>query len=183
MIPRSRLLTLIAVRVVASTLLLGWAVLIQLSRPGTFPVDPFFFLIGLTYGLSVVYLVMLRYVERHPWVVDVQIWLDAILVSAFILVTGGVRSDFPSLYLLPIIAASLVRARRGALQVAALSACGYASIVASQYVSVQDFPAWVARDPELPAVRFAQYVLATNVGGFFAVAMLAGSLADRLRTT
>ena len=47
-----------------------------------------------------------------------QIWLDAVLVSAFILVTGGIRSDFPSLYLLPIIAASLVRARRGALQVA-----------------------------------------------------------------
>jgi two-component system sensor histidine kinase PilS (NtrC family) len=67
--------------------------------------------------------------------------------------------------------------------VAALSACGYASIVASQYVSVQDVPAWVARDPELPAVRFAQYVLATNDGGLLAVALLAGSLADRLRTT
>ena len=174
---------LVAGRLVISTALLGSATLLQFTAPGVFPVDPFFFLIGLTYGLSVAYLVMLRYVERHPWVVDVQIWLDAILVSAFILVTGGVRSDFPSLYLLPIIAASLVRARRGALQVAALSACGYASIVASQYVSVQDFPAWVARDPELPAVRFAQYVLATNVGGFFAVALLAGSLAERLRTT
>jgi two-component system sensor histidine kinase PilS (NtrC family) len=174
---------LVAGRLVISTALLGSATLLQFTAPGVFPVDPFFFLIGLTYGLSVAYLVMLRYVGRHPWVVDVQIWLDAILVSAFILVTGGVRSDFPSLYLLPIIAASLVRARRGALQVAALSACGYASIVASQYVSVQDFPAWVARDPELPAVRFAQYVLATNVGGFFAVALLAGSLADRLRTT
>ena len=180
---RARVSWLVAGRLVISTALLGSATLLQFTAPGTFPVDPFFFLIGLTYGLSVVYLVMLRYVERHPWVVDVQIWLDAILVSAFILVTGGVRSDFPSLYLLPIIAASLVRARRGALQVAALSACGYASIVASQYVSVQDFPAWVARDPQLPAVRFAQYVLATNVGGFLAVAMLAGSLAERLRAT
>ena len=45
-----------------------------------------------------------------------------VLVSAFILVTGGIRSDFSSLYLLPIIAASTIRARRGALQVAALSA-------------------------------------------------------------
>src|SRR5688572_11618595 len=182
-IVRARVSWLVAGRLVISTALLGSATLLQFTAPGIFPVDPFFFLIGLTYGLSVAYLVMLRYVGRHPWVVDVQIWLDAVLVSAFILVTGGIRSDFPSLYLLPIIAASLIRARRGALQVAALSACGYASIVASQYVSVHDFPAWVARDPELPAVRFAQYVLATNVGGFFGVALLAGSLADRLRTT
>src|SRR5436190_2371046 len=165
---RARVPRLVAGRLVISTALLGSATLLQFTAPGVFPVDPFFFLIGLTYGLSVVYLVTLRYVERHPWVVDMQIWLDAILVTAFILVTGGIRSDFPSLYLLPIIAASLVRARRGALQVAALSACGYASIVASQYFNIEDFPSWAA-SPELPAVRFAQYVLATTVGGFFAV--------------
>jgi two-component system sensor histidine kinase PilS (NtrC family) len=182
-IVRARVSWLVAGRVIISTALLGSATLLQFTAPGIFPVDPFFFLIGLTYGLSVAYLVMLRYVGRHPWVVDVQIWLDAILVSAFILVTGGIRSDFPSLYVLPIIAASLVRARRGALQVAALSACGYVSIVASQYVSVQDFPQWIARDPSLPAVRFAQYVLVTNVSGFFGVALLAGSLADRLQST
>src|SRR4029078_6778170 len=56
MTTRSTLLTLIAGRGVASTLLLGSALLIQLSRPGAFPVDPFFFLIGSTYGLSVFYL-------------------------------------------------------------------------------------------------------------------------------
>src|SRR4029078_9265123 len=86
---RPRLLTLIAVRVVVSTFLLGWAVLIQLSRPGSFPVDPFFFLIGLTYGLSVFYLATLRYAEKHGWLVDLQFGADAIVVSAFIHVTGG----------------------------------------------------------------------------------------------
>ncbi len=50
---RSRLSTLIAARVVIGTLLLGSAILIQISRPGAFPVDPFFALIGLTYALSV----------------------------------------------------------------------------------------------------------------------------------
>ncbi len=119
---RSRLPTLIAVRVVVSTLLLGSAMLIQISRPGSFPVDPFFFLIGLTYALSVVYLATLRFVDRHPWLLDVQLGADALLVSAFIHVTGGITSYFSSLYLLPIIAASTIRFRRGALQVAALSA-------------------------------------------------------------
>src|SRR5688572_21216705 len=129
----SRLPALIAVRVVVVTLLLGWATLIQLSRPGAFPIDPFFFLIGVTYGLSVVYIATLRFVDRHPWMVDIQLGADAILVSAFIYVTGGITSYFSSLYVLPIIAASTVRYRRGALQVATLSAVLYLSIVAGQF--------------------------------------------------
>src|SRR6478609_1967800 len=131
---RARLSKLIAVRVVVSTLLLGSAILIQLNRPGVLPVDPFFFLIGLTYGLSVVYLVSLRYVGRHPWLADLQFAADAILVSAFILVTGGITSLFSTLYVLPIIAASTVRFRRGAIQVAALSAILYLALVTLQYL-------------------------------------------------
>jgi len=179
---RARVLWLVAGRLIISTTLLGSATLLQFTVPGVFPVDPFFFLIGLTYGLSVVYLSMLKYVERHPWLVNAQLWIDVLLVSAFILVTGGIRSDFSSLYLLPIIAATIIRSRSGGLQVAALSACGYFAIVASQYVSVEQFPLWVAREPDLPAVRFAQYVAATNVCGFVGVALLAGSLAEGLRS-
>ena len=162
--------------------LLGSATLLQFTVPGVFPVNPFFFLIGLTYGLSVVYLSTLKYVERYPWLVNAQLWIDVVLVSAFILVTGGIRSDFSSLYLLPIIAATIIRSRSGGLQVAALSACGYFAIVASQYVSMEQFPLWVAREPDLPAARFAQYVAATNVCGFVGVALLAGSLAEGLRS-
>src|SRR5205823_8734299 len=159
---RARLSTLIAVRVVVSTLLLGSAILVQISRPGSFPIDPFFFLIGLTYALSVVYLASLRYVERFPWIADAQLGIDAILVSAFIHVTGGITSYFSSLYLLPIMAASTVRFRRGALQVAALSAILYLALVSAQYFEPNAFfPAsWQALGPsELPTTRFAQYTV------------------------
>jgi len=179
---RARVLWLVAGRLIISTTLLGSATLLQFTVPGVFPVNPFFFLIGLTYGLSVVYLSTLKYVERYPWLVNAQLWIDVVLVSAFILVTGGISSDFSSLYLLPIIAATIIRSRSGGLQVAALSACGYFAIVASQYVSVEQFPLWVAREPGLPAVRFAQWVAATNVCGFVGVALLAGSLAEGLRS-
>src|SRR5688500_11477228 len=118
---RRRLSTLIAVRVVVSTLLLGSAIVVQLNLPGTLPLDPFFYLIGLTYALSVVYLATLRYAVAHLWLVDLQLGLDALLVSAFIYVTGGITSYFSSLYLLAVIAASTIRFRRGALQVAWLS--------------------------------------------------------------
>ena len=181
---RSRLSTLIAARVVIGTLLLGSAIVIQISRPGAFPVDPFFTLIGLTYALSVVYLATLRFAERHPWLVDLQFGVDAMLVSAFIHVTGGIASNFSSLYVLPVIAASMIRSRRVAMQVASLSAMLYLALVLVQYVDV-GLPALAKRFTpvvELPTLGVARYTVAINLGGFFAVALLAGSLAESLRS-
>jgi two-component system sensor histidine kinase PilS (NtrC family) len=181
---RSRLSTLIAARVVIGTLLLGSAILIQISRPGAFPVDPFFALIGLTYALSVFYLITLRFADRHAWLVDLQFGADAMLVSAFIHVTGGIASNFSSLYLLPIIATSMIRSRRVALQVAGLSAMLYLALVLVQYVDV-GLPPLVRRFTpvvELPTLGVARYTVAINLGGFFAVALLAGSLAEGLRS-
>ena len=181
---RARLSALIAIRLVVGTLLLGSAILIELNRPGEFQIDPFFFLIGVTYLLSIVYLATLRLAERHPWLVDLQLAADAILVSAFIHVTGGITSYFSSLYLLPIIAASTVRFRRGALQVAALSAVLYLLLVSVQYGTPAIVPAgWLVTSPSaLPSVRFAQYTVAINLFGFVAVGMLSGSLAEGLRS-
>ncbi len=182
---RPRLLTLIAVRVVVSTFLLGWAVLIQLSRPGSFPVDPFFFLIGLTYGLSVFYLATLRYAEKHGWLVDLQFGADALLVAAFIHLTGGITSYFSSLYVLPIIAASSVRLGRTAIQVATLSAVLYLALVTAQYVPHDYLPELllkVAPAAELPSLRFAQYTVFINLFGFLAVAWLSRSLSESLRS-
>jgi len=182
---RPRLLTLIAVRVVVSTFLLGWAVLIQLSRPGSFPVDPFFFLIGLTYGLSVFYLATLRYAEKHGWLVDLQFGADALLVAAFVHLTGGITSYFSSLYVLPIIAASSVRFGRTAIQVATLSAVLYLALVTAQYVPHDYLPELllkVAPVAELPSLRFAQYTVFINLFGFLAVAWLSRSLSESLRS-
>jgi two-component system sensor histidine kinase PilS (NtrC family) len=179
---RSRLSTIIAARVVLVTLLMGTAILIQVNRPGAFPVDPFFALIGLTYAMSVFYLATLRFVERHLWLIDLQFGVDALLVSAFIHVTGGIASNYSSLYLLPIIAASMIRYRRVAMQVASLSAALYLALVTVQYVDVLPLARRFSPEVELPTLRVAQYTVAINLGGFLAVAMLAGSLADSLRS-
>jgi two-component system, NtrC family, sensor histidine kinase PilS len=181
---RSRVSPFVAGRVVISTIILGTATWVQMATPGAFPVNPFYFLIGLTYGLSVIYLVTLRFVDDNPWLVDLQLTVDAALVSAFVIVTGGIQSDFSSLYLLPILAASTLRQRRGALQVASVSAVFYLGIVMNQYTTLETFPQWsVTPDSDLPAPRFGQYVAATNLFGFLAVGALAGALAERLRST
>src|SRR5471030_1093896 len=103
---RRHVVWLIASRAVISTILLGSAIFVQVTAPGSFAVDPLFFLIGLTYALTIGYALALRFVERHRWIVNVQLAGDALLASSFIYFTGGVTSYFTSLYVLPIIAAS-----------------------------------------------------------------------------
>src|SRR5215510_5419298 len=110
---RRKLLWLIGGRATVITVLLGSAILIQLRSPGSFPIDPFFFLIGLVYGLTVVYSLLLNQTLRRPWIADAQLASDAVIVSALVYLTGGVTSYFSTLYTLPIIAASTVRSWRG----------------------------------------------------------------------
>ena len=107
-----------------------------------------------------------------------------LLVSACVVVTGGISSLFTSLYVLPIVAASMVQFRRGALQVAALGSALYGAVVIAQYARITDKigPALgLALETPLPAGQVAFYTVALNVGGLFAVAFLAGSLAERVR--
>jgi len=178
---RRKLLWLIAGRAGVVTLLLGSAILIQLKSPGAFPIDPFFGLIGLTYGLSVVWTLTLRFVDRHPWLIDVQVASDALIVSAIVHVTGGVTSYFASLYTLPIIAASTVQSWRGGLMVSALSSLMYTGLVVAQYAAPGLLP--LDSPDALPQQRVAVFTVGLNVFGFMAVASLTGFLAEGLRRT
>jgi len=176
---------LIAIRAIISTVLLGSAIFMQLKAPGSFPVNPFFFLIGLTYALTISYALALRFVERFRWLVDLQLGGDALIVSAFIYFTGGVTSYFTSLYVLPVIAASMVQFRRGALLVATLSTILYGGLVLAQYLAASGLlsdPWLAAPSLALPSPSVARYTVALNVFGFFAVALLGGSLANSLRS-
>jgi two-component system, NtrC family, sensor histidine kinase PilS len=178
---RRKLLWLIGGRAAAITVLLGSAILVQYRALGTFPITPFFGLIGLTYALTIVWTLTLRFVDRHPWLIDVQVACDALIVSAIVHLTGGVTSYFSSLYTLPIIAASTVQSWRGGLMVSLLSSAIYSGLVIAQY---QDLPLPLVPVPDsLPAARVAVYTVGLNVFGFMAVAGLSGYLAEGLRRT
>jgi two-component system sensor histidine kinase PilS (NtrC family) len=177
---------LIAIRAVISTLLLGGATFAQITAPGSFPLHPFFVLIALTYALTVSYAVSLRYIERHRWLIDLQLACDAGTVSAFICFTGGITSVFSTLYVLPIVAGSIVGFRRGGLLVATLSAVMYIGLVLVQYLSASGFlhESWLlGESATLPPRSVAEYIVALNLFGFFAVALLSGSLAENVRST
>jgi len=182
---KRKLASLIATRALVSTLLLGGATVMQVKAPGSFPVDPFFLLIALSYALAIVYAVTLHLVDRHRWLIDLQLACDAIVVSAFISLTGGITSLFSLLYVLPIVAGSMVGFRRGGLLVATLSAVIFSGLVALQYLSAAGLIhfSWMPVDPnKLPSRSVAQYIVLLNLFGFFGVALLSGSLAEGVRS-
>ena len=87
--------------------------------------------------------------------------------------------------MLPIVAASTVQFRRGGLLVATLSALMYGGLVLAQYLAASGLlqDSLLAADAvALPPRSVAQYTVALNLFGFFAVALLSGSLAERLRS-
>jgi len=180
---RRKLFLLIAIRVGISTLLLGSAVFVQITAPGTFPGEPLFLLIGATYGLNILWTLTLKWTERFRGIVDMQLACDALAVSGFIAVTGGITSYFAALYVLPIAAASSVQFRRGGMMIATLSALLYVGIVVVQYfglASLAGIP-FLDRVSVLPPTRIVAYTTGLNVFLFFSVAFLSGSLADRLQ--
>jgi two-component system, NtrC family, sensor histidine kinase PilS len=173
------------VRAIISTILLGSAIFMQATEPGSAAVNPFFFLIGLTYALTITYALTLRFIDRHRWLVDLQFGVDAFIVSAFIYFTGGITSYFTSLYVLPVIAASTIQFRRGGLMVATLSTVLYCGLVLAQYLAASGLrtdPWLISSTIALPPASVARYTTALNVFGFFAVALLSGSLANSLRS-
>ncbi len=131
-----------------------------------------------------IYAITLRYVDRLPWLVSLQFAGDVLTVTAFIHFTGGMTSYFQLLYVLPIVGAAAVQMRRGARRLALLSALLYGALVLHQYAGGSGYigGAWVPDvRPFLPPIRVASYTVAANAIAFVAVALLAGSLAERLQ--
>jgi len=174
---RRKLLWLVAARAAALSVLLGFAVLMQLRSPGTLPLESFFSLLGATFALTLIYSVSIGYAERHRWLVDVQLLIDAVIVTGFVALTGGINSFFTSLYALPIIAASAFRSWRGGMMVFGGTTLLYGLTVVAQYAGLPEGAGTVL----LPAERVALYRVGLNVLGFFAVAALTGYLAEGLR--
>jgi two-component system sensor histidine kinase PilS (NtrC family) len=181
---RRRVVPLMIWRLIISTLLLGSAAAIQLTAAASAEPAPLYYLIAWTYALSAGYALSLRIVHRARWLVDVQLALDALTAAAFVWVTGGVLSYYSFVYVLPIMAASAVRSRHGAVRITALSLALYAGTAAAQYAGAP-FQPWSVWEPGtvafLPVGLVDEYTVVVHLLGILAVGLLTGSLADRVR--
>ncbi len=180
-LPKLKWLT--GLRLLLTSALLGSAVVLELHERLPFPTAPLYGLLGLTFGLSLLYALGLRKQRFLLMQGLVQLALDLLLVSLLVHFTGGLDSAFPFLYIFVIFAAANVLERRGSLFVAALSSGLYGALVAAEWMQIILPVEFVDSLAPLRPASYAVYQVLIHTVAFLAVAILSSHLVERLRRT
>lgn len=111
-----------------------------------------------------------------------QLLLDLVIVTWLVYQSGDLQSPFLALYLVVIFAASSIFGRKDVLLVAAFGAALYAAcmalVLSGAWERARGFPAYSNLNQSgMPLA------LIFNLGAIFAVALLSGQLAERLRAS
>jgi len=178
---RAALRWLLGIRlVVISTLFLG-ILIIQVNTQLLLQLEQFYWLILVSYGLSLGYLVLhLKGLSTRLQAV-VQLLGDIGVVTGFVYFTGGLYSPFSFLYLTVIMLAAILL-RGGGLVFAGLSAIAYGILVDLMVFGI------LAPPPNLSGIAVplsSSRVLSQimiHVVGFVLVALLVSYLSESLRT-
>ena len=125
----ARLKRLMLFRVVMVTTLLSIATVVEAVSETLLPVNPIYFVIVFTYGLTLVYALALRFLANRAVQAYAQLVGDLVTATALVYVTGGVRTGFLVLYPLSVLSASVLVARRGALALAGLATALYGGLL------------------------------------------------------
>src|SRR3984893_10430820 len=165
------------VRLLMITLILAVGVVWPQYVP-TSPGKSFFLpLIVFWITLSILHLILLRWLPQAPWHGGLQVSCDVLMISALVYVTGLQESYFISLYLLVIIVASILFARHVAFLTAAACVALLGGLTLLAYEG--KIPRTYAGSPSTEVLRLW---FLSNLLGFLAVAYLAGLLAQSLRS-
>ncbi len=180
---RKRLAWFILARLVVVGLVLASISLLQAGEPDFvgYP-GGFRRLITATCLFSLVSLVTLRLSARiNTTLAYLQIIWDLLFITLLILLTGGTASSYPFLYLLVIISAGFLLARREAFYTACLCGILYGAIVDLQfYGRLAQFGLSPVPAQQLGA-RQLLVTIFINVLAFTLTAVLTGILAERAR--
>ncbi len=182
---RRRIGYLMLFRVVLITLVLGTTVALNLASPEKLGENRslyLFAIIGVTYVLTLIYALALASGRvTHPKAfANIQISLDLATTTLLVHATGGMESAYSWFYSLSVIGAAMVRGRRGAFVIAAVSALLFAGVgIVTRFgiISVPELGESARRMSTVAILR----ALLTNFGALIAIAALAAQLATELR--
>ena len=171
---------LMTLRGVTVTTLLVCAFAVELLLRPADTLRPLFTLAAVAYGMVLLYAVLHRWLKGTRLFVVVQLVGDALVVTFFVAITGGIDSPMSFLYLLPIAVASLLLYRGGGLALAGVCWSLYAALAAfglgwSPLVATS-VPGSLIGEPG----RLV-YVLVAHLVGMFACALLSAYLAERMQ--
>jgi two-component system, NtrC family, sensor histidine kinase PilS len=108
-----------------------------------------------------------------------QIIWDLLLVTLLLLLTGGINSPYSFLYMLSIINASVLLARREAIYTASLCGILYGAILDFQYYG--KLTVFGLNQNQQYDASYILYTIFVNILAFYLTAFLTGYLAERVR--
>lgn len=171
-----RIKWLMALRIFLVTSLLGIPLLLQLNYlKNPWSITTFYFLIGSTYFLTLVYALFISRTRYPLFFVSVQLGIDLLFETALIVVTGGIQSPFSFLYVITIVSACIFFHRKGGVLTAAAATFLFGTVVNLQYAHIPPF-----NSPSLLAEKEVFYMLFLYMITFFTVGSLSGRLSERL---
>jgi two-component system sensor histidine kinase PilS (NtrC family) len=184
---KRRLAWFILLRMAVVSLFLISTIILNAREPGSITdaeLTGFYKLIFTTYVFSAASLLVLRFTDRlRRFLTYAQIIWDLILVTLLILLTGGVNSPYSFLYMLSIVNASVLLARREAIYTASLCAILYGGIIDLQYYGKLEIIGLLAFSLQQYSISFILYTIFINILAFYLTAFLTGYLAERVRKT
>ncbi|HXG30369.1 MAG TPA: hypothetical protein VNK81_01875, partial [Thermodesulfobacteriota bacterium] len=173
--------SLVVIRVVVTTVLLGSGAIIYFENGLRNEAFFLVLIVASVYLLSLLYLLLTPFFYRHTDLFKgMQIGLDLILASAAIYITGGKSSPFIFLYGLVIIYSGMVLTRTASYIAAAASGVFYL-LMELYRLSYDSNDLYIS----LSGIWGEKGVVYTyfNLSGFLLIAILIGYLADRVRIT
>lgn len=178
---KKHILWFILIRLIAVTSILVAVVIIQHSTTDFMPLIPFYFLVLAVYLFSLAYLGLYWWWKTLTLQVTIQVFIDLLLITALVYISGGLSSSLYLLYIFSIIAASIIVSSRAAYLTAGVAAVLFGLLVDGLYFGlVPYFSSEQYRERSLGLVVFTMF-LAWSL--FFLIAFLANYLTGNLRRT
>jgi len=134
-----RINTLILSRVAIVTFLFGITTVLKIQRTEILPeisITLFYVIFALTYFLSLVYLLLLKFIKNTKLNIYIQTLCDVVLITALVYVTGGIRSIYSVFYPLVIIYSVLFLEKGGGLIIASASSIFYGLLIDLEYYNI-----------------------------------------------
>ena len=184
---RRRLTWFAVARMIVVTLFYASTAILYERRPDSFEsisLSGLGKLIGATYIFSLLSLAALNLPTRfRPLLTYVQIIWDLLLVTLLVLLTGGISSPYSFLYMLAIISASVLLARRQAFYAASLCAILYGAIIDLQYYGKLLPLGLTPHAAQQYGLPYLFYTIFLNITACYLTALLTGYLAERARAS
>ncbi len=174
---------LIGLRLLVAFVFLGSAGILAIREHPPFTLTPLFVLIACTCVLTVLYSILLNRTMRLRQLCSLQLWIDAVLGTALVHYTGGIKSFFAFVYIFPVLAAAVLLSRRSSLLLASAGTILYGALINIQIYGLTEETPFHVTESTTHDPAYALLQLFVNSATFFLVAILGSQLAERLKET